>query len=181
MKQQAITPLVPEFSFAGIDFPKYVWTLPCGSRTKRLESFRNYICGPYQHKPKPIQHDSNGAFFYLGSDFMPGLRWQWCDEVKGSGIDHTGWFTDDQCDEKIRGLVFRLPKSRGFLAGWSMGKSMASEVEAYVYHDEDSAARAADSLAKSVADKERDYQASERAKIEAQEALELETAMLDNE
>lgn len=62
-----------------------------------------------------------------------------------------------------------------------MGKSMASAVDACVYPDEDSAAQAANSMAESVADKERDYQASERAKIKAQEALELESIMLENE
>lgn len=176
--QTTIKPLPAEFEFAGFTFPKYVWMLPSGSKAKRLEHFRNPVTGPYQHAPKPIRAGSNGAFFYLGSDFMPGLRWEWCDEVKGVRIDHTGWYCDEFQYEKIRGLVFRLPKSRGFLAGWSMGKSMASEVEACVYETESKAAYAADSLAESAAERQREHEERERAEVERDEALRLETEML---
>jgi hypothetical protein len=96
---------------------------------------------------------------------MPGLRWDWCDEVEDSPIAHTGWFSDeDGAGDKIRGLVMRLPQGRGFIAGWSMGKRMASEVETdSVYDTAREAALAADGIAERVAEKERDYQAAWQA------------------
>lgn len=129
----------PEFSFAGFQFPKFVWDMKKPSK----------VTGGYYHAPKPNQN--KGAFFYLDSDFMPGLRWQYADEVN-SGIGHTGWFTNSYCDDKIRGIVMRLPRSKGFLAGWTMGDKMASEVDSYIYEDEISASYAADSMAQHIAE-----------------------------
>lgn len=154
----------PEFSWAGFDFPKFAWTLPRGSKAKRIQDHKNPVCGPYYCAPKP--NDTGGTSFYLDSDFMPGLRWQWCDDVTSS-IRHTGWYTSEYGDgDKIRGLVLRLPKSRGFLAGWSMGESMASGVEYTIYATEHEAAIAADGIAENVAKTEREYQAAEDARRE---------------
>lgn len=164
--------LPPEFSFAGFSFPKWVWSLPKGSKAKRLTAAKNPVCGPYYHAPKP--GGGKGIGFYLESDGMLSLRWQWADKVDGAGIDHRGWYSDQYGDsEKIRGLVLRLPKSRGFLAGWSMGEGMASALECDIYETEREAARAADSLAEHTAEREREYQAEEEAKREAEEEAEL--------
>jgi hypothetical protein len=164
----------PEFTFAGFQFPKWAWTLPRGSKAKRLASYKNPVCGPYSISPAP--NDCKGTSFYLDSDFMPGLRWQWCDDVAGS-IRHTGWFTTEYGDgDKIRGLVMRLPHGRGFLAGWSMGESMISYVESSAYESENDAAHAADSLAEDAAEKEREYQEKEEQQTreaEEQESMEL--------
>jgi hypothetical protein len=147
-----------QFSFASFSFPKYAFTLPRGSVRQRIERMRNPVTGPYYGAPKP---NSSGASFYLDSDFMPGLRYQYCDEI--ASIDHTGWFTDEHGDgDKIRGVVFRLPNNRGFLAGWTMGEGMASGLETdHVYDDERDAAYAADSIAENLAEKERAYQESQ--------------------
>lgn len=146
-----------EFSFAGFDFPKFVWMLPRGAKAERVKRMRNPVCGPYYHAPTPNQN--NGQGFYLDSDGMMGLRWEWCDDVDGVSINHTGWYTDEFGDfDKIRGIVLRLPRGRGFLAGWSMGKGMASDVDATIYQDEQSAAYAADSMAEHAAEREREYQ-----------------------
>src|SRR5690606_19227724 len=96
--------------------------------------------------------------------------WQWCDEVDTS-IRHNGWFTDDQQDETIRGLVVRLPHGR-MLAGWSMGEHMASEIDSTrVYDDEREAARAADALAERVAEREREYRASDQRQQSARDDM----------
>jgi hypothetical protein len=108
---------------------------------------------------------------------MPGLRWKWCDKVDNTRIDHTGWFTDDFQYQKIRGLVFRLPKSRGFLAGWTYHEGrddkpsgMAGEVDTtHIYAEEWQAAYAADKLADRIAEDEREYNAKEQAEREAEE------------
>jgi hypothetical protein len=171
-----VRPLEVEFEFAGFSFPKYVWTLPRGSMAKRLASAKNPSTGGYYHAPTPNKNIGQG--FYLDSDGMMGLRWQWCDDVC-KAIDHTGWYSDEHSDsEKIRGLVMRLPRSRGFLPGWSMGEGMASEVDSTIYDTEEDAARAADSMAERAAERQRDFEAEERAKMEADEAR-LTTSLYD--
>jgi hypothetical protein len=153
----------PEFQWAGFTFPKWLFTLPNGSIAKRLRDSKVNICSPYFHSPNP-NDAGTGTGFYLDSDGMPGLRWYWADECCSS-IEHTGWYTQpDGNGDKIRGIVMRLPRSRGFLAGWSMGESMASEVDSTIYMDERSAALAADSMAQQ--DAERECEAYERDQAE---------------
>ena len=117
-------------------------------------------CGMYHFRNDA---DSETFGFYLDSDFCPDLRWQWCDEI-ASSIRHTGWYTDKHGDgDTVRGVVFRLPKNRGFLAGWSMGENMCGAVERFVYTDETDAAHAADSMAESIAENEREREYQEAA------------------
>ena len=59
----------------------------------------------------------------------------------------------------------RLPNNRGFLAGWSMGEGMISEIEYIIYDDEHETAWAADSLAEEAAEKEREFQESQEEEI----------------
>jgi len=154
--------LKPEFQFAGINFPKWVWNLHRGPWKKRLERRRNSCTGwGYYHAPRPLESGDNSRSFYLNDHGMPGLRWTWCDEVASSGIKHTGWYCDDCYDEGIRGIVLRLPRSRGFLAGWSMGEGMASNVDYYVFESEQDAAQCADSMAESAAEREREDRAKQ--------------------
>ena len=163
MKTSQFSKLIPVFQFASISFPRYLAALPKGSFKKRISDAKNRVCGQYQLQPSPITGRKELATsFYLESDFQPGLRWQWADEVSGVSIRHKGWFCDDFQDQTIRGLVFRLPQGRGFLAGWSMGKEMASTVEYdCTYDTERDAALAADSLAENAAKREREYQAAQ--------------------
>jgi len=108
--------------------------------------------GPYRFR---ADADGETVSFYLDSDFAPGLRWEWADEIADLG--HTGWFSDPYGDfETIRGLVMRLPGGRGFLAGWSMGEGMCGGVDRYVFDDETDAAYAADSMAEHIAELNRE-------------------------
>lgn len=160
------------FDFAGFTFPRPVGMLPRGTLAKRLKQSKEpkYASG-YFMQPTPILGGTHpGAFFYLDSDFMPGLRWQWAEDVKDARIRHSGWYSDeDGVGELIRGIVLRLPHGRGFLAGWSMGEGMASFVEGDIYDDLVEAARAADSIAESTAERERECQAKEREREESEE------------
>lgn len=113
-------------------------------------------CGPYIITPCDVNEEKRS--FYLDSDFMPDLRWQWCDDVTDNRIKHKGWYCDDDQHQTIRGVVFRLNHERGFLAGWSMGESMITILDVYIYDDELSAASAADSIAEYAAEQEREYQ-----------------------
>ena len=166
---------LPSFVFAGFAWPRYLATLPRGSLRKRAESRKpgRAMCGDYYHAPTP---GAKGRGFYLDSDGMPGLRWQWADETEGARIRHTGWFTDpDGSGDTIRGIVLRLPHGRGFLAGWSMGEGMASSVDySPIFDDAADAAACADSMAENVAEGEREreerYRAMESAELDAEAA-----------
>ena len=167
--------LEKEFSFAGFDFPKYLWTLPKGPWRKRLEHMRRPVTGGYYGSPSI---NGSGTMFYLESDFMPNLRWKWCDEVC-TRIRHIGWCCYDAgYGDTIRGLVMRLPNNRGFLAGWSMGEGMSSFVGYDVFLDEVDAAQCADSMAENAAEREREYLAEQEAVREVEE--EVEQDRIDN-
>lgn len=146
---------VQSFAFAGFSFPRSVAQLVrpdyCGTPAPLTRTRHRFkVSTSYQTAPAPITRGARAESFsyYLDSDFAPDLRWQWCDDVSGARITHTGWFTDENGEgDKIRGLVLRLPHGRGFLAGWSMGEGMATTVERYRYDSEVDAAHAADSIA----------------------------------
>jgi hypothetical protein len=120
----------------------------------------------YYAEPQLGQRET---FFYLGSDFTPGLRWKWADEVEDASIGHKGWYSDAFCDDTIRGFVMALPHSRGFLAGWSMGEGMASAVSYEIHETEQRAAYRADQWAERVADDER---AASEAEMEDEDQAE---------
>jgi hypothetical protein len=166
---------LPSFTFAGFAWPRYVGTLPRGSLANRFKNRHSRgLTGDYYHAPAPDA--AKGRGFYLESDGMPRLRWQWADECEGARIRHSGWFChDDGCGETIRGIVMRLPRGRGFLAGWSMGEGMASTIDySPIFDNAADAAACADSMAENAADDEREYQAREWAKVEARELAELD-------
>lgn len=154
-------------TFAGFNYPKFLADLPPAPLAKRLAIFKENkrkpsLNGYRQNDPAPLEkQDERGRMFYLNSDLAPGLRFEYADKVDGSRINHTGWFTNEFDDgDTIRGIVFRLPRNRGFLAGWTMGDSMASELEYRIFDDQVRAARAADSLAEDLAEdmRQRDYE-----------------------
>ena len=166
--------MTPNATFAGFDYPYQFAILPRGPLSKRLAEYKQthgkHTCGPYYRtEPSPNPH---GAFFYLDSDFAPGLRWEWADEVSGAHIRHDGWFCDAFQDQTIRGFVMRLPRGRGFLAGWSMGEHMATNLDYTIWDDEVAAARDADRMAERAAEDERDYQEREDERLRLEEGAE---------
>lgn len=148
--------------YAGFNYPRSIYQLPKPCNLAGLKKKRELrkVCGPY-YSPAPGAIAGGrhpGGFFYLDSDFSIGRGWEWADLVDGAGIDHSGWYTDECGDlDKIRGLVIRLPHGR-YLAGWSMGEGMASTYDGEIYTDLVEAARAADGMAETAAEKEREYQ-----------------------
>lgn len=147
-------PHITRFQFAGFQWPRYVATLtPLSGLRKKREGRR--FTGGYYHAPTP--NSNNGRGFYLGNAGQP-FRWQWADDVEGAHISHSGWFCDEYGDgDKIRGIVILLPHGR-FMAGWSMGKGMASTIEPGVFDDINEAAQMADEHARVAADAEYEYQ-----------------------
>jgi hypothetical protein len=148
-----------EFHFAGFPFPRYIAELKTGTKKERQERYK--YTGGYYTAPRP---GNDGKGFYLDDS----LRWKWCDNISRS-ISHTGWFCDEFQDSKMRGIVVLLSHSR-YLAGWSMGEGMASEISYDLYTDEEEAARAADSMAENAAEKEREYQDEENRLQDEEEA-----------
>ena len=111
--------------------------------------------GPYTFRSDA---DHETFSFYLDSAFCPDLRWTYADEITYL-IRHRGWYCDDFQEDTMRGIVFRLPKSRGFLVGWTMGDGMISEIDRrWILDDEEQAAHAADECARVAAEYARDHQ-----------------------
>lgn len=158
------------FEFAGFRFPRKVPIFRRLNRSARGPRRPGESPWSFAYTVAPRPLPNGGIGFYHESDLAPGLRWQWCDKVEGVRIDHEGWFSDSFQDQTIRGIVFRLPRSRGFLAGWSMGKGMCGDISRRVYRTEREAARAANREAESVAEREREYQEHWRAGQEEGEA-----------
>jgi len=153
---------VDPFTFAGFQWPRYLASMACGPAALRKKWTRRVV-GEYYHAPRPHQAGT-GRGFYLDSDGQPFTRWQWCDDVPGVSINHTGWL-DEYGDDKIRGIVVSLPHGR-FLAGWSMGEGMASTVDAALYTTAEAAAYAADCMAERAAEAEREYRAQQTEDLE---------------
>lgn len=154
-------------TIAGFNTNSKLW-LQCPMSQLKQRRGKNRVCGPYHIRRQLITGSHPGRGFYLDSDFQPFSRWTWADQVAGAGIRHTGWFTDGQQNETIRGIVARLPHGL-FMAGWSMGEGMASEVDATVFDSEVYAAFVADSMAERAAENEREYQEREEAEREEEE------------
>lgn len=93
----------------------------------------------------------------------------------------TGYYTDDDCNETLKPIVARLPHSRGFLAGWTMGAGMCASLELDVYETIEDAARVAHSVAEYAAERERDYQEKERARLEEEERIEAQANEMEEE
>ena len=127
---------------------------------ERLRSRKNV--GPYNCTRRDSSADSIGM--YMGSGMCMGdgplsLRLEWAHDVEG--VSHRnisrGWYTDD-FQTVVCGIVARLPRSRGFLAGYAYGENMTMCIETEVYDCEVSAAYAADSIAERHAEGERLHQ-----------------------
>lgn len=96
---------------------------------------------------KPIWYTQSGQFF---------RREFWCDDVRDACIGHTGWYADSHQESKVRGIVARLPHNR-WLAGYWTSDNDERVYFPTIYDDWADAARAADSEAESIADKEREH------------------------
>ncbi len=92
--------------------------------------------------------DSKRAFD-IGSDFSPAPRWWFVNDSTNYSyiIQHRGWVCDEDGEEVLKGVVFRLPSSKGFLAGWALEDGCAV-VEKTLYANEYQALIHADYLAK---------------------------------
>lgn len=181
-----LTPIYKQFPlakngavFAGFAYPRRQWSLPSGPLADRLAAAKKgRICGPY-YFTEPAPNSPRVSFYLDDKATAPGLPWRWADQLPWEWSDNSrmpvrsaGWFIDDCQGETIRGVVFKLPKGRGYLAGWSMGEGMISELDkTAVYDSGDDAAHAADDLARDAAEVEREYQWVESMRYDLEEKL----------
>jgi hypothetical protein len=84
-------------------------------------------------------------------------------------LDHTGWYTNEFCDELVHGEVYQLPTRNGEeqyipAVSDSNNDNCACLDFSSITSDKKDAARWADSMAEQWAEREREYQAEESAK-----------------
>lgn len=123
----------------------------------RLESRKH--CGPYRWRPNT---KNNGIGFYQSSTGLAmdshgsalRLRLEECPSAYPRGIASY----DCGADQEMIPIIARLPRSRGFLAGWTMGQGMCASLGNTIYDSEEDAHLAAHGEAESAAEAERIYQ-----------------------
>jgi len=137
-------------------------------------------CGPYTFARQPLRGAGDrckGFTGYLSSDgsevnegTMVRLRVEKASDI--ISLRHSGWYCDEECHGIMYGVVAILPRSRGFLAGWSLGEGMATSFDGFVWDTIEDAARAADEEARVAADREREFQVEENRRLDAEELYE---------
>lgn len=133
------------------------------SLSQRLEARR--FCGPYSWQPSA---PGKGRGFYSGRDELAfdeagstlRLRLSYAYDclpawhsLRRVNAYHCNPYGDG---DMIKPVVARLPRGRGFLAGWTMGAGMCGALDSTVYQDEADAAQAAHAMAESDAERECD-------------------------
>lgn len=90
------------------------------------------------------------------------------DHLEGSNLcGMNGYYCDLAMDDTLQPIVARLPRGRGFLAGWTMGLGMCATLAPELYADAEEAARAAHALAESDAEKRRDEEEAGLDEVDA--------------
>ena len=105
---------------------------------------------------KEIPMTGNISEFVLLQPGSPPYSWQWSNELTGfENVEpHYASEPPEDCTQ-VWGLVFTLPESGGFLAGWGFGEMDLSGVSDYVHPSLVEAAKAAEQMAKNRAEKQR--------------------------
>lgn len=134
---------------------------------------------PYRYRvPVPSREQSNGRGWYGDdegqmSDSGAFMRLRIEDankHIEGRTSDIRGYYCDYDGDgDTLQPVIARLPRSRGFLAGWTMGAGMCGTLAADIWEDASDAAYEAHRMAESDAEKEREYQEEERAKLDEED------------
>ena len=163
-------------SFAGFTLPRLRGInaerrSPLACRLADARAFRRQYGRPGMRPTGPYQcrqfaTDAGLSFYLDDSATMPALRY----------VEGRAWHADDSGE--FAAIVFRLPRGRGFLAGWTMGDRMASHLERDIIADESDAMRRAESLAHEAADREQEYQEQYGEARDAADSLDVARAEL---
>lgn len=132
------------------------------SRPLKARAESRKYCGPYRWRPS---EPGKGRGFYSSRDPLImgdaplSLRLEWAnDHLRGSRLSFTsGYYCDpDGMGDTLQPVIARLPRGRGFLAGWTMGGNMCGSLDSCIYSDETEAAYSAHSMAESDAESNRE-------------------------
>lgn len=151
-------------TFAGFTWPKQEWSLPKGKPSSRVCKPRS--SGYYQNSPCMAGEGEIGFYWGEGGEESGRL---WTLRAKTMRM---GWYCNNFQDESITGFAFRLPRGRGFLAGWMMGDQMCASVSRRIYDDENGALQAGHRMAELAAERMREEDAKDQAEQQIQEARE---------
>lgn len=127
-----------------------------------LASRKRKSTGPYRWKPTA---PGNGRGFYCQhgtsdsalrcADHGSGFRLR-LDHANNHlhhfRLSHINGYTYSDHGETVLPIVARLPRSRGFLAGYTMGAGMCAGLDSYIWCNVEDAARAAHDEAQRVAE-----------------------------
>lgn len=133
-----------------------------GARRYTLSSWRNAYCAGIHQAPGQW-YTHGGEQFRNERDAHDVMR----EAGRHRAIDHTGWYTDTECNEKAIGIVASLPHGR-FIAGYRWTSNDERVYFPEVFTDEEEAARAADDHAERFADGAREDDARWNAMQEAE-------------
>lgn len=148
-------------------------------RPLRMRLEERKTCGPYEWTVSAPGR-CHGRGFYASDDAGNTESRDSTFRLRAAqrqGRDAGTYFENHDEPQRFYPIVLRLNHGRGFLAGWSMGTGMASEIGACIWAEEAHAWASADSQAERVCEAEAAYQAKERERAEDKEAQE---AALDN-
>jgi hypothetical protein len=145
---------------------------------KRKES-RKHV-GPYIWDVPSLNSKAEGRGFYFNSrgDEMGGstfrLRLAPADEYmpRYSRLRGTAYHADEYGESTILPYVAILPHGRGFLAAYGEGPGMWGSVDYGIHATAHDAALAAHDAAERCAEREREYQAAESARLADEEGEE---------
>lgn len=130
------------------------------------------FCGPYRWRPS---EPGKGRGFYQACNGLHmdragstlDLRLELANDcLPRSWRRPDAYWADDDGFTKLIPIVARLPHSRGFLAGWTMGEGMCASLEPEVFHEIEDAARAAHDAAEHQAEAELERSVADRLEEE---------------
>lgn len=144
--------------------------VPALEAWKRSKTMPPAVCGWSQFTQNPgiARQPDRPHYAWIENTSAAGLRLvDYADKLAPRSVRHQGWYLDSEFqDEVYRGAVWRLPHSRGLIAGYcDPNNDGAAFVEIRLIDADDTvgAAHAADRIAELEAEKERDYQDGWRA------------------
>lgn len=144
-----------------------------GKRTRTPYRYTVPIASTVQSTGRGWYSDDSGQM----SDYGAFMRLRIEDankHITGRTADIIGYYCDYDGDgDTLQPIIARLPRSKGFLAGWTMGAGMCGRIDATIWEDATDAAYEAHRMAESDAEKEREYQIEERQKLENAKVGEL--------
>lgn len=143
------------------------------ARPLKARAAARKMVGPYRWRPAgPHRGAHPGVGFYSATGDMLKmdshgsslrLRLEDANAHISGRLSHTsGYFCDaDGHGDTLKPIIARLPRGRGFLAGWTMGEGMCATLDGHIYADEHDAALAAHGEAESAAEAQRERDADD--------------------